>query len=213
MKWLNYISLVYMFIFEANCVFLSLLDKLGMTNPIIIGKINDLRTKEMFTLMKKVMELDQTICLSTSIRNNSLQTSPGIVIQSTKQTSAQFFGQNTYPNIQKPWILVVKELEKYSRIDEPIFFLKNKTLWENYEFKSMKKTNILGNQQDDGEFKWIEKYSKNFLERRGNFESINLISMTDSYMAFSQLPRNLDEIANVSKKVPDSYEVRILNYS
>ena len=199
-------------LFEANCVFLSLLNKLDMTNPIIIGEINALRTKEMFTLMKNVMKLNQTICLSKSIRNNSLQTSPGIVIQPTEHIFAQFFDQNTYANIKKPWILVGKKLEKYSRIDELIFFLENKTLWERYEFKSMKKTNILAIQQDDGEFKWNQKYSENFLERRGNFENIKLITMTDSFMTFTQLPRNLDEIANISKKVPDSYEVRILNY-
>ena len=217
MKYVIYLTIGFMIIMiviiEAQCVFLSLLNTLDMTNPIIIGKINDLRTKEMFNLMKKVMSLNQTICFSTSISNNSLQTSSGIVIQPTKPISSQFFEKNTYSNIQKPWILVVKELEKYSRIDEPILFLKNKTLWENYEYKSMKKTNILANQQDDREFKWNEKYSKDFLERRGNFENINLISMTDSYMAFTQLPRNLDEIANISKKVPDSYEVRILNYN
>ena len=217
MKYVIYLTIGFMIIMiiiiEAQCVFLSLLKTLDMTNPIIIGKINDLRTKEMFNLMKKVMSLNQTICFSTSISNNSLQTSSGIVMQPAEPISSQFFEKNTYSNIQKPWILVVKELEKYSRIDEPILFLKNKTLWENYEYKSMKKTNILANQQDDGEFKWNEKYSKDFLERRGNFENINLISMTDSYMAFTQLPRNLDEIANISKKVPDSYEVRILNYN
>ena len=183
-----------------------------MTNPVIIGKINDLRTKEMFTLMKNVMKLNQTICLSKSIRNNSLQTSPGIVIQPTEHIFAQFFDQNTYANIKKPWILVGKKLEKYSRIDELIFFLENKTLWERYEFKSMKKTNILAIQQDDGEFKWNQKYSENFLERRGNFENTKLITMTESWLALTQLPRNLDEIANISKEVPESYEVRILNY-
>ena len=212
MKWILHVTLVFMNLFDANCVLLSLLNKLDLKNPIIIGEINALRTKEMFTLMKNVMNLNQTICLSTSFRNNSLQPSPGIVIQPTKHTSAKFFGQNTFKNVQKPWIFVVKELEKYSRIDEPIFFLKNKTLWEHYGFKSMKKANILANLQDDGEFKWNQKYSKNFLKRRGNFENIKLITMTDSYMAFTQLPRNLDEIANISKEVPDSYEVRILNY-
>ena len=199
-------------LFEIHCEYTSLLNKLDMTNPVIIGKINDLRTKEMFTLMKNVMKLNQTICLSKSIRNNSLQTSPGIVIQPTEHIFAQFFDQNTYANIKKPWILVVKKLEKYSRIDELIFFLENKTLWERYEFKSMKKTNILAIQQDDGEFKWNQKYSENFLERRGNFENTKLIAMTESWLALTQLPRNLDEIANISKEVPESYEVRILNY-
>ena len=199
-------------LFEIHCEYTLLLNKLDMTNPVIIGKINDLRTKEMFTLMKNVMKLNQTICLSKSIRNNSLQTSPGIVIQPTEQIFAQFFYQNTHANIKKPWILVGKKLEKYSRIDQLIFFLENKTLWERYEFKSMKKANILAIQQDDGEFKWNQKYSENFLERRGNFENTKLIAMTESWLALTRLPRNLDEIANISKKVPDSYEVRILNY-
>ena len=212
MKWKIPVALVFMNLFEAHCVFPSLLNQLNMTNPIIIGEINNLRTKEMFNLMKNVMKVNQTICLSKSIRNNSLQTSPGMVIQPTKNTSTQFFGQNTFANVQKPWILVVKELEKYSRIDELIFFLENKTLWEQYEFKSIKKANILANQQDDGEFKWNQKYSKNFLERRGNFENVKLITMTESWLALTQLPGNLDEIANISKEVPDSYEVRILNY-
>ena len=199
-------------LFEIHCEYTSLLNKLDMTNPVIIGKINDLRTKEMFTLMKNVMKLNQTICLSKSIRNNSLQTSPGIVLQPSEHIFAQFFDQNTYANIKKPWILVGKKLEKYSQIDQLIFFLENKTLWERYEFKSMKKANILAIQQDDGEFKWNQKYSENFLERRGNFENTKLIAMTESWLDLTRLPRNLDEIANVSKKVPDSYEVRILNY-
>ena len=212
MKWIIYLALVFMNLFEIHCEYTLLLNKLDMTNPVIIGKINDLRTKEMFTLMKNVMKLNQTICLSKSIRNNSLQTSPGIVIQPTEQIFAQFFYQNTHANIKKPWILVGKKLEKYSRIDQLIFFLENKTLWERYEFKSMKKANILAIQQDDGEFKWNQKYSENFLERRGNFENTKLIAMTESWLALTRLPRNLDEIANISKKVPDSYEVRILNY-
>ena len=212
MKWIIYLALVFMNLFEIHCEYTLLLNKLDMTNPVIIGKINDLRTKEMFTLMKNVMKLNQTICLSKSIRNNSLQTSPGIVIQPTEHIFAQFFDQNTYANIKKPWILVGKKLEKYSQIDQLIFFLENKTLWERYEFKSMKKANILAIQQDDGEFKWNQKYSENFLERRGNFENTKLIAMTESWLDLTRLPRNLDEIANVSKKVPDSYEVRILNY-
>ena len=212
MKWIIPIAFVFMDLFEANCVYLSLLNQLNMTNPIIIGENSSLRTKEMFTLMKNVMNLNQTICLSTSFRNNGLQTSPGIVLQPTKHTSANFFGQNTFPNVKKPWILVDNEFEKYSRIDEPIFFLENKTLWEYYRFKSLKRVNILANQQNDGEFKWNQKYSKQFLERRGNFENIRLITMTEISTTAIQLPRNLDEIANISKEVPNSYEVQILNY-
>ena len=102
MKWIIHVTLVFMNLFEAHCVFLSLLNQLDMKNPIIIGEINNLRTKEMFTLMKNVMNLNQTICLSTSFRNDSLQTSPGIVTQSTKHTSANFFGQNTFANVKKP---------------------------------------------------------------------------------------------------------------
>ena len=56
-------------------MFLSLLNQLNMTNPVVIGRISDLKKKEMFILMKNVMSLDQTISLTTAIKNTSRRSS------------------------------------------------------------------------------------------------------------------------------------------
>ena len=77
-----------------------------MTNPIIVGRQSDLKTKELFNLMKDVMSVDQTISLTTTIRNGSLQKSPGIMLRPDKFGIANFYGQKANRNIQNPWIIV-----------------------------------------------------------------------------------------------------------
>ena len=89
-----------------NCKFFSILSELGMTNPIIVGRQSDLKTKELFKLMKDVMSVDQTISLTTTIRNGSLQKSPGIILRPDKFGIANFYGQKANRNIQNPWIIV-----------------------------------------------------------------------------------------------------------
>ena len=207
---LFHILCYYVIVFEVNCKFLSLLDELDMKNPVIIGKKSDLKTRELFDLSKAVMKLNQTISLSSNLRNISFQTSPGIIIQPNKHTLDEFYGQTGYANIQKTWIVVVvdKNLSKYSRIDEPLYLLRNGTLFEHYEFKSIRKMSPLGNITNNI-FKWNENIQKNFYDRRGNFENITLITVTEAYSMYNQLPKNLENIANVSKIVPNTYEVRI----
>ena len=65
-------------------MFLSLLNQLEMKNPIILGTNIELRSKKMFDLMKTVIYLDQTITLTTTLRNGSLQNSLEIILQSKK---------------------------------------------------------------------------------------------------------------------------------
>ena len=50
----------YLTISAVNCKFFSILSELGMTNPIIVGRQSDLKTKELFNLMKDIMSVDQT---------------------------------------------------------------------------------------------------------------------------------------------------------
>ena len=83
----------YLTISAVNCKFFSILSELGMTNPIIVGRQSDLKTKELFNLMKDIMSVDQTISLTTSIRNGSLQKSPGIILRPDKFGIANFYGQ------------------------------------------------------------------------------------------------------------------------
>ena len=100
---------------KVNCIFLSLLYQLEMINPVIIGNASDLRTKEMFQLMKETMKLDQTILLTTTIRIEILQKSPGILIRSDKYTTDSFFWKKNNTKISKPWIITGRKLNEYSR--------------------------------------------------------------------------------------------------
>ena len=52
--------------------YLPLLNELDMKNPFIIGKNEDLRNKSMFDLMKNIMKIDQTVCLTTNITDEVL---------------------------------------------------------------------------------------------------------------------------------------------
>ena len=124
----------HIFIQLACCSqYSSLLKQLTMKNPYIISKIENLKTRDMFYLMKETMKINQTISLTTSISNKNLQVSPGIVIQHDQNHGFGFDEQNFMSNIQKPWIFVGEIEKKYSRIDKPVYVLINDTLWEHFE--------------------------------------------------------------------------------
>ena len=57
-----------------------------MSNPIIVGELGYLRNQNMFHLMKDVMMLNQSICLTTTIQNNILQRSAGIIFKTNTST-------------------------------------------------------------------------------------------------------------------------------
>ena len=65
-----------------------------MDSPVIVGKISDLKNKEMIQLFKDVNVLGQSINMITMLRNNSLQRSTGIIIQPNDTTSNKFNAQN-----------------------------------------------------------------------------------------------------------------------
>ena len=79
---------------EVNSKFLSLLYHLKMDNPVIVGKISDLKNKEMIELCKDVNFLGQSINMITMLRNDSLQRSTGIIIQPDDPTLNKFYVQN-----------------------------------------------------------------------------------------------------------------------
>ena len=79
---------------EVNSKFLSLLYHLKMDNPVIVGKISDLKNKEMIQLFKDVNVLGQSINMITMLGNNSLQRSTGIIIQPDDTTLDMFNPQN-----------------------------------------------------------------------------------------------------------------------
>ena len=79
---------------EVNSKFLSLLYHLKMDNPVIVGKISDLKNKEMIQLFKDVNVLGQSINMITMLGNNSLQRSTGIIIQPDDTRLDMFNAQN-----------------------------------------------------------------------------------------------------------------------
>ena len=65
-----------------------------MDNPVIVGKISDLKNKEMIQLFKDVNVLGQSINMITMLGNNSLQRSTGIIIQPDDTITNKFNAQN-----------------------------------------------------------------------------------------------------------------------
>ena len=114
MKWL--LLLCHIVFTTENGNYLSILDKLDMYNPVIIGELGYLRNRKMFHLMKNVMTLNQSICLTTTITNNTLQRSPGIIFKTNARATSKFQDQITSAHVNKPWIIIDKPSKKYSPI-------------------------------------------------------------------------------------------------
>ena len=205
MKWL--LLLCHIVFATENGNYLSILDQLGMSNPMIIGELGYLRNRKMFHLMKNVMMLNQSICLTTTITNNTVQRSPGIIFKTNARAKSKFQDQITSGHVKKPWIIIDNQPKKYSPINVPLYFLENKMLWEHYELKSMRFHKILG-RLDGEQFIWNQNISPNFFERRGNFNNITLFGMTDTEMTYNQLPADWEKTEIPSKEISETYEVK-----
>ena len=203
MKWL--LLLCHIVFATENGNYLSMLDQLGMSNPMIIGELGYLRNQKMFHLMKNVMMLNQSICLTTTITNNALQRSPGIILKTNATSKIQ--DQIVSAHINKPWIIIGNQPKKYSPIDAPLYFLENEVLWEHYELKSMRFDNSLG-RLDGKQFIWNQNVSPNVFERRGNFNNITLFGMIEAETTYNQLPIDLKTTKNPSKEISETYEVK-----
>ena len=95
---------------------------------------------------------------------------------------------------------------KYSRIDEPLYWLDAETLWEHYSFKSITK-NVPLARLIKNEYEWNSNKSKNFFERRGNFENITLFGMSGMWTTYNNLPNTFIKEDHISKTIPNTYEV------
>ena len=214
MQWILFAFLHFPMVFATeNYNYLSMLNKLDMSNPMVVGESEYLRNRKMFHLMKNVMMFNQSICLTTTIRNNTLR-SPGIFLKTNARTPIKFYDQIKSARIQKPWIIIDKlpaHYFPYFPIDVPIYFLENKKLLEHYELKSMRKSNSLGTFNGD-EFIWNQNLSQNIFERRGNFNNVTLFGMTETQLTFNQLLTDLEKIEQASKLIPETYEVKADTY-
>ena len=77
-----------------------------MTNPVIVGTMDDFKNRELFVLMKDFMKLDQTICLTKNFSNNTFQHSSGMIFRSNELKIGDLHGKNSSAVIQKPWIII-----------------------------------------------------------------------------------------------------------
>ena len=200
MKWIWVFEL---FILQVNCSYLSLLKMFDMRNPVIVGTAKELKTNKMFDLMKNVMIQNQSICLMSNLRNGTFIKSPGIVLSQSIPIS--FYGLDY--NLKKPWIIFGKWLELYSQINQPLYIVHNGSIWEQYEFKSFKKVKALATLTGK-EFQWSKNVTKNFFERRGNFENQTLIGITHDFGTTNILPKEWKKMAKISNVVPNTYEVK-----
>lgn len=207
-------SIFYLVIYRVDCFFLSLLNQLDMKNPIILIPTSALGSNEMLALMKNIIRLDQSISITTSnITSISIfEKSPGIFIEADDYTIDHFFGRNRNSRISKPWVFVGNPTSNYCGIDEPIYYMNNGSLFEQYKFKSLKKRNELG-RVNGKSFQWNKGVPKNIWERRGNFEDLTIIAMTDTYGDCNFFPNDSENFTmnsmNTSNIVPDTFEVII----
>ena len=105
-------------------------------------------------------------------------------------------------------ILMTNKSTPASRLDEPLYTLKNETLYEKYGFScrsgSLEKSTILGSIVNNI-FQWDKDViNKNLLDRRGNFQNITIFAMTESDLTQVILPK---DFKNVSTEFPNTYEV------
>ena len=126
--------LVSLIIIQVNCQFLSILQELDMRNPIIVGDIKELKMDKMYHLMKSIMEKNQNVRITSNIKNKSFQESPGIILR--QNVPDKFY--EIPMNLHKPWIIIGKQVDSYSKINQPLYFLENRTVYEQFEFKSLK---------------------------------------------------------------------------
>ena len=126
--------LVSLIIIQVNCQFLSILQEFDMRNPIIVGDIKELKMDTMFHLMKHIMNKNQNVRITSKLKNKSIKESPGIILSQNVPDTFYDVPMNLY----KPWIIIGKQVDSYSQINQPLYFLENRTVYEQFEFKSLK---------------------------------------------------------------------------
>ena len=121
-------------IIQVNCQFLSILQELEMKNPVIVGDIKELKIDKMFHVMKVIMKQNQSVLITSNIKNGSIQESTGIILRQNVPDNFYELPMNLY----KPWVIIGKQVKRHSQINQPLYFLENGTLYEKFEFKSLK---------------------------------------------------------------------------
>ena len=121
-------------IIQVNCQFLSIVQELDMKNPVIVGDMEVLKINKMFFVMKSIMKQNQSVSITSNIKNGSIQESTGIILRQNVPDNFYELPMNLY----KPWVIIGKQIKRHSQINQPLYFLENGTLYENFRFKSLK---------------------------------------------------------------------------
>ena len=108
-------------------------------------------------------------------------------------------------NIVKPW-LVVSENKFYSKIHQKIFFLRNQTLIESYQFKNFEREQEFGILLSNQTFQWKTK-EMNFYKRRGNFGNTTLFGMALPWSFETILPPKWMDYVPKTSLIADTYDV------
>ena len=184
---------------------------LNIKNPVILGQKNDLPLIEKFHFMKSVMKQNQTTQF-TSINKAENVTSlikskkSGIMLEEDFKV---FLAEKNYNVVKMPWVIIGSRSDNYySRIDEPLYFVDNGTLWEQYQFKSVKNVNALATVLEGYQLEWKADVENNLYERRSNLGNVTLLAMvefesTNLFLLQEDLLKR-----KVSSVIPNTYEVR-----
>ena len=133
----------------------------------------------------------------------------GIVI--SKNISKSLYGLEI--NLRRPWIIVSDSFNSYSQINEPFYVLNSGSIWEQYQFKSLKKIEFLGTIKGEV-FQWNQNVTKSFFERRGNLENQTLIGITEAFGTTNIFEKEWKKLSSLSNIVPNTYEVtNLLEFS
>ena len=174
--------------------------ELKISNPIII--INKSLPQNVFPMFKSLSKAYQMSAFVYSDEITLLNISDISFISFVNGTISK-----SLKSIEKPSLLFQEDETKFTRIDQQIYFIDNKTLTERYKIKDLQISAKLGSFDDGGFLKWKSNTERNFLERRANFHNITLISMADSDGLKLRYPKNIRSLRNLSTIVPETYDV------
>ena len=173
---------------------------INIKDPIIYIEKTIISEKSRIELMKSLMKSGQYVLMRIDLPDFNI----------TSGISGAVIGHNrnlTIPITSKPWLFYFLnhfDYTKYSTIDSQVYFMTNNSIWENYEFQSLRKRTLLI-KISENKFSWKSEVKQNFFDRRGNFENITLFAMTASDMSNNIYPREMP--GNLSSAIENAYEV------
>ena len=177
---------------------LELMKFMEMKNPIIIDE--RLNTRDSINIFKSIIKRNQMTLISNreSVQNFTRFRCIPMYVHFNEYT------EYTGHNIHLLPIIISDPLQvSFTNINEKVFYMNDNELWEHYEYKTFKKSNLIA--KFHANETWIPQMSTNFMERRGNLNKSVLYAMTAPEMKNVMI--NNEKELSPSNIVPDSYDV------